>query len=74
MDYGLRSGQPVFDCDGEKLGEVKEVRGEYFKVDAPMHQDYWIACECIRGGSVMGDRVTVDFDKDQLESYKTTLD
>lgn len=74
MDYGLRTGQPVFTVDGDKLGEVKEVRGDYFKVDAQMQPDYWLACECIRGGGpVTGDRVTVGFAKNQLDNYKTDL-
>lgn len=74
MDYGLRSGQPVYTIGGDKLGEVKDVRGDYFKVDASMKPDYWLSCDCIRGGSVAGERVTVNFDKDSLDDYKAKLD
>jgi hypothetical protein len=74
MDYGLRSGQHVYTMNGDKLGEVKEIRGDYFKVDAPMSPDYWLSCDCIRGGSVAGDRVTVSFDKSSLDDYKTELE
>lgn len=70
MDYGLRTGQPVFTLDGDKIGEIKEVRGDYFKVDASMQPDYWLSCDCIRGGSVANDRVMLSFDKDQLGDYK----
>ena len=70
MEYGLRPGQAVYTMDGDKLGEVKEISGEYFKVDAPMKPDYWLACECVRGGTVAGDRVDLAFDKDHLGDYK----
>ena len=32
----------IFTADREKLGVVKEVSGDYFKVDAPMQPDYWL--------------------------------
>jgi hypothetical protein len=70
MDYGLRTGQAVFTIDGDKLGEVKELRGDYFKVDASMQPDYWLSCSCVRGGSMGSDRVTVSFDKDHLKDFK----
>ena len=66
-------GCEVYTTDGSKLGTVKEVDGAYFKVDAPMSPDYWLAAECIRGGT-MGNRVDVMFAKDQLDSYKREMD
>ncbi|MEX0784246.1 MAG: hypothetical protein WD557_16520 [Dehalococcoidia bacterium] len=70
MDYGIRSGQMVYTMDGDKLGEIKEVRGDYFKVDVSMQPDYWLSTECIRGGTVGGDRVDLAFDKSKLGDYK----
>ena len=61
-------GSEIYTSDGSKLGSVKEVQGAYFKVDAPMSTDYWLASECVRGG--MGSRVDVTFTKDQLGEYK----
>ncbi len=70
MEYGLRMGQTVHTLDGDKIGEVKEVRGDYFKVDASMQPDYWLSCECIRGGAVAGEKVMLNFDKDKLGDMK----
>lgn len=36
-------GCEVATADGAKLGEVKELRGNYFKVDAPRRRDYWLS-------------------------------
>jgi hypothetical protein len=66
-------GTDVYTTDGDKLGTVKELRGDYFKVDASMQPDYWLATECIRGGYASG-RVTVMFDKDHLDDYKRKMD
>jgi hypothetical protein len=65
-------GCEVYTSDGSKLGTVKQVDGAYFKVDAPMQPDYWLACDCVRGG--MGSRVDLAFDKSQLDDYKKTMD
>jgi hypothetical protein len=35
-------GAPVVTSDGERLGEVKELRGPYCKVAAAWHSDYWL--------------------------------
>lgn len=69
MDYDIRKGLPVYTTDGSKLGDVKEVRDSYFKVDASMQPDYWLANDCIRGG-FGADRLTVSFDKDHLDDFK----
>lgn len=42
MAHDLRAGMAVYTMDNERLGEVKEVRGAYFKVDASMEPDYWL--------------------------------
>jgi len=41
-------GLAVISDDGNRLGKVKEVSGSYFKVDVPMHRDYWLSAELIR--------------------------
>jgi hypothetical protein len=56
--------------DGNQIGEIKEIRGDYFKVDASMKPDYWLSTECIRGGSVSGDRVMLGIEKDAVGDYK----
>jgi hypothetical protein len=64
----VRVGAPVVTRDGERLGEVKEFRGPYFKVAAPARPDYWLqlsfACPDSDGHVVM------DFGKDDLDAYK----
>jgi hypothetical protein len=65
-------GCEVYSADGSKLGTVKEVQGAYFKVDAPMQPDYWLACDCIRGGT-MSNRVDLTFEKDKLGTFKRDM-
>lgn len=50
-------GSPVYGEGGDQLGKVKEVRGQYFKVDARMQPDYWLRADCVRSGD--GDRLVV---------------
>ena len=39
---------PVYGQDGEKLGKVKEVRGNAFKIETGLFQkDYWLPGNCI---------------------------
>jgi len=66
-------GAEVYTTDGEMLGHVKEIRNDHFKVDAPMKPDYWLSNTCVRGGMITGDRVTVTFDKGNLDSYKVDM-
>jgi len=47
MNQRITEGQPVYDADGNELGTVKEVRGSYFKVDAPMAPDYWLRSDAL---------------------------
>ncbi len=65
-------GCEIYSADGDKLGTVKEVQGAYFKVDAPMQPDYWLACDCVRGGTA-GNRVEVAFQKSELDTYKKDM-
>ena len=40
-------GTTVMTSDGDELGQVKEIRGSCFKVDAPMQPDYWLGPDTI---------------------------
>jgi hypothetical protein len=73
MNHSLRTGIDIYTRDGDRLGQVKELRGDYFKVDAPMSPDYWLSTECLRG-SMGTDRVEVLFAKGELDDYKRDID
>jgi hypothetical protein len=64
----LTVGSAVFTSDGEKIGEVKEVSGDLFKVDVSMRPDYWVSCNNVASATSSG--VTLSFGKDQLGDYK----
>ncbi len=68
MYSGLTPGTPVFTMDGDKIGTIKEVRDRFFKVDASMQSDYWLATDCIRTASAS--QVQLSFDKGHLGDYK----
>ncbi len=68
MHTNLVAGKNVVTSDGEKLGTVKEVRGDFFKVDAPMMKDYWVACDTV--ANELGDTVRLSFTKDNVEAYR----
>ena len=61
-------GRVVYTRDGDKIGQVKEVRGAFFKVDAPMQPDYWLQSEFAQTNSPEG--ITMEFGKDDLGDYK----
>jgi uncharacterized protein (TIGR02271 family) len=58
-------GQRVYSSDGSELGTVKEVRGAYFKVDAPMQPDYWLRTDTCRSD---GGRLVVMDDAERYEN------
>lgn len=64
----IKPGLPVYTADGDQIGEVKEVRGESFKIDAPMRPDYWLRRDCVLSFSI--ERVTLSCGKDKLDDYK----
>lgn len=70
MASNLSIGAEVYTADGERLGKVKEVEGNAFKVDAPMAPDYWLSMESVRGAE--GDAVRTSFTKDQLNEYRVS--
>jgi hypothetical protein len=68
MIRDIAIGTPVFTRDNEKLGEVKECRGEAFKVSAPMQPDYWLPATCLRSDAT--GQVVVDATKDRIGDLK----
>jgi hypothetical protein len=64
----LPTDAPVFTADGDKLGTVREVRGDAFKVDAPMQPDYWLPFSSI--ATAGADGVRLGFAKDHLGDFK----
>lgn len=41
-------GRAVVTADGSTVGTVKEAYGRYFKIDAPMQRDYWLAGDAVQ--------------------------
>jgi hypothetical protein len=64
----LTPGRAVFTANNDLLGVVKEVAGDRFKVDAPMHLDYWLArADVVQRGL---DDVVTTFVTDDLAAHK----
>ena len=68
----IRAGLDVYTLDGDKLGSVKEVRGNYFQVDAKMQPDYWLDVSCVQPTTTSG-RIVMTFDKDHVGDNKRKL-
>ena len=66
--HTLPIGCEVFTRDGDKLGEVKEIRGTAFKIDVAMQPDYWLPTHTVHAST--GDRVVLTFDKEELGRYQ----
>ena len=61
---------PVYGQDGEKLGKVKEVRGNAFKIETGLFQkDYWLPGNCI-AEAAPDVAVTLIVPKDQVDNQK----
>ncbi|MGI8551115.1 MAG: DUF2171 domain-containing protein [Dehalococcoidia bacterium] len=63
-------GSPVFTENGDEVGRVKELRGDYVKIDAPMQVDYWLRTESVL--SFTAERVTLNCDKAHLADLKVS--
>jgi uncharacterized protein (TIGR02271 family) len=59
---------PVISRDGTQLGTVKEVRGDAFKVDAPMQPDYWLGNQAVQSWD--GQQVLLAFDAEHLGDFR----
>lgn len=65
--HDIRPGLEVHTQDGQKLGTVKDITDTAIKIDAPMRPDYWLSRGRIL--SYTNDRVTMDFDHDDLDRH-----
>ncbi|MGI8551936.1 MAG: hypothetical protein ACR2PL_14290 [Dehalococcoidia bacterium] len=72
VNQNIPIGAEVCSQDGDKIGSVKSVRGEHFKVDAPMQGDYWLSANTI--ASAAGGRVNLSISKDRLGDHKVDLE
>jgi hypothetical protein len=63
--FDIREHMEVVDADGDRIGEVKEIRGDEFLVDRPMRRDIYVPMRLVRECS--GDRVMLTHAKDDLE-------
>jgi hypothetical protein len=43
----LEPGKAVMSGDGKRLGTVKEIAGDRFKIDRRLLPDYWLAIEYV---------------------------
>ena len=63
-------GTPVYAQDGAKVGKVKEVRGQAFKVETGfLQKDYWLAGESVAEAAPDA-AVTLSVDKNQIDAKK----
>lgn len=65
----ISPGTDIYTADNDKIGQVKEVRGGYFKVDAMGQPDYWLETACCASGYTGGE-VHLVFTKDKLGEHK----
>jgi hypothetical protein len=61
-------GSDVFTSDGDKLGQVAEVRGSAFRVDVSMMPDYWLPADCVETSDTTG--VRLECSKDEVGDHK----
>jgi len=64
----IHMGAEVFTSDGDRLGEVGDIRGAGFKVNAAMQPDYWLPTSSVT--STTATRVTLSFRRDDLRDYR----
>jgi hypothetical protein len=64
-------GCPIYTRDYQKIGVVKELRGNAFKVGTPLLQrDYWLSADAIQTAAPDG-AVMLGIDKAELGAHKT---
>jgi hypothetical protein len=68
MTRDIAIGTPVYTRDNEKLGDVKELRADAFKVSASMQPDYWLPTACL--SMEAAGRLVVDATKDRISALK----
>ena len=61
-------GATVMTADHERLGTVKEIVGDCFKVDAAMARDYWLASDTI--ATVTGNDIMLRIPREDINNVK----
>jgi hypothetical protein len=64
-------GSEIISRDGMYVGTMKELKGRYLKVDAPMQPDLWLPLDTI--ASVIPNRIVLKFDADRLPDFALSL-
>lgn len=73
----LRVGEAVLCNDGKHLGQVKELRGPYFKIDAPQHPDYWLQLSVVHRdahGQVVAEFAEADVGTYEIKDIDAALE
>ena len=61
-------GASVWTVDGTQFGYVKEVKGDYFRVDIPWAPDYWLSCVHI--AELDGPRAILRLRKHEIDDHR----
>jgi hypothetical protein len=64
----IARGRAVWTADDAKLGTVKDVRLDGFKVGAPKQPSYWLPMSTVRSSGPDG--LQLAFEKDHLSDFK----
>jgi hypothetical protein len=64
----IHEGERVFTADNHKIGTVKEVGTQYFKVHAPLRKDYWLDQNLVI--STTDEDVYLNVSKGDLDPFK----
>jgi hypothetical protein len=64
----IHEGEPVYTADNRKIGTVKEVGTQFFKVHATLRKDYWLDQNLIV--SADQDELHLNVAKDDLDAFK----
>ena len=64
----IKVGTSIFTRDGEPIGSVGELQGDYIKVNVALQPDYWVRRSSVLSFTI--DRVTLDVDRDGLDEHK----
>ena len=68
MDPDIRPGAAIFTQEGRYLGEVGEIEGRSFHVQAAMQPDYWLPLRTVARAS--DEHVEVAFYLHELGEYR----
>jgi len=61
-------GAQVMTSDGERLGEVVEIRGDAFRIDIAMMPDYWLPASCVTSADPT--TVRLECPKSEVDEHK----